>query len=105
MDENTEPASQVQGWSAIPNWIVWDETISGRAKLIYMCLNSRVSRTGQAFPSQAKMAKESGMSVTSVKQALQELKALGVVRSEVRRREDGGQTSNIYHLSSMPTPQ
>lgn len=101
MNENTE-STQAQGWSAIPNWVVWDESISGRAKLVYMCLNSRASRRGDSFPSHAKMAKESGLSVTTVKLALEELRSLGIVSWEKRSRPDGGQSSNMYFLTSMP---
>lgn len=92
------------GHAQVPNWMVRDDSISGHAKLVYMCLSSRTAREQTAWPSHALMAKEAGISVTSVKAALGELKALGVVEWSQRRTASGGQTSNIYRVHIAPTP-
>lgn len=101
MSSEDQIAEPVQGWSAIPNWIVRDQEISGRAKLVYMCLNSRASERGETFPSHALISKEAGVSVSSVKLALNELKAKGIVHWEKRiDPRDGSQSSNRYFLKS-----
>lgn len=107
MDDNPDPSTPAhthQGHAQVPNWMVRDTTISGRAKLIYLCLSSRTSREMTAWPSHALMAQEAGISVTSVKAALAELKALGVVNWQSRRNPNGGQTSNVYTVHITPTP-
>lgn len=82
----------------LPQWMMRDTSISGHAKLVYLSLNSRTSRTSSSFPSHALIGKECGFSVTTVKAALNELKGLGLVTWEKRVREDGGATSNMYYL-------
>lgn len=94
-----------QAFASIPNWVVRDTSISGHAKLVYMSLTSRTSRTNASWPSHALMARECGIGVTSVKTALAELKALGLVTWAKRVRDDGGATSNMYYLrTSLPDP-
>jgi hypothetical protein len=96
---------QFQAFATIPNWMVRDTTISGHAKLVYVCLTSRTSRTNASWPSHALIGREAGIGVTSVKTALNELKALGLVRWEKRTRDDGGATSNMYFISTtLPNP-
>lgn len=94
----TESEDQFQAFTMMPNWMMRDTTISGHAKLVYMSLNSRTSRTNNSWPSHALMAKECGVGVTTIKAALNELKALGLVTWAKRLRDDGGATSNMYYL-------
>ena len=96
----TESEQEFQAFAAIPNWMVRDTTISGHAKLVYISLMSRTSRTNASWPSHALIGKESGIGVTSVKAALAELRTLGLVRWEKRTRDDGGATSNIYFIET-----
>jgi hypothetical protein len=91
---------EFQAFAAIPNWMVRDTTISGHAKLVYISLISRTSRTNASWPSHALIGKESGIGVTSVKAALNELKTLGLVSWEKRTRDDGGATSNMYFIQT-----
>lgn len=98
------PVPDYGGYSAVPRKIVYDQTISGHAKLVYMCLGARINADYRAWPSHALMAKEAGLGVTSVKKALAELKALGLVDWSKRIMPDGSQTSNIYVVNvQMPS--
>lgn len=103
----SEPEPQGgEGFAAIPNWLVRDESVSGNAKLVYMCLMARTSRTATAWPSHARIARESGMSVSTVKVALAELKKLGVVSWRPQITESGGRSSNMYSiLTQLPPSQ
>ena len=100
----TESEQEFQAFAAIPNWMVRDTSISGHAKLVYISLMSRTSRTNASWPSHALIGREAGIGVTSVKAALNELKALGLVRWAKRTRDDGGATSNMYYIETTLKP-
>ena len=103
MNEDPRP-EPIQGFAAIPNWVVRETGVSGHAKLVYICLASRASRDGTTWPSHALIAKEARIGVTSVKAALAELKKLGLVSWERRTSPDGASTSNLYTLYSTAPP-
>lgn len=98
-DHDDEP----KGFAQIPRWLQRDETISGNAKLVYIALSSRTDKYGQCHPSQETIARESSISVASVKRALQELNGLEVVFWEQRRRPGRGLTSNVYTVAVAKT--
>lgn len=103
----TEAEQEFQAFAAIPNWMVRDTTISGHAKLVYISLMSRTSRTNASWPSHALIGRECGIGVTSVKAALNELKKLELVSWQKRTRDDGGATSNMYFIQTtlkQPNP-
>lgn len=87
------------GYSAVPRKLVYDQSVSGHAKLVYMCLAARINGDHEAWPSHALIGREAGIGVTSVKKGLQELKDLGLVSWERRLMPDGSQTSNRYHVN------
>ena len=87
------------GYSAVPRKLVYDQSVSGHAKLVYMCLGARINSTSKAWPSHALIAREAGIGVTSVKKALAELRDLGLVSWSRRTLPDGSQTSNIYEVA------
>jgi len=90
------------GFAVVPRWLVEDTTISGAAKLTYLALSSRIDRQNIAWPSHKRLAAETGTSVSTVQRALRELQDLGVVTWRPRMRDDSGQTSNEYRLTSSP---
>lgn len=100
--------ADVQGWTAIPNWIARDPRVSTNAKAVYMALSSRLGREGVVIPKHSTIAAEMGMSVSTVRRALRELRELGVLSWEPQHREDGSQSSNAYailaHPFAPPTP-
>lgn len=68
-----------------------DKTVSRRACLVYASLSSR-SGLGAIYPSQATIAEEAGVSERTVRSALAELEALGVVERRARRGREGRAT-------------
>lgn len=55
--------------------------------------------TGLAWPSQATIAKQTSMSVRTVRRAMQELERLGFISRRARGRPDGrGRTSDMIQL-------
>lgn len=93
----------LQGFAAIPRWLQRDRTISWQAKAVYATLSTYSDKFGRSFPSHATIAADIPCSVSAVKTALGELRALGVVDWSRRRKGDGGQTSNVYQLSTTAT--
>lgn len=85
-----------EGFAAVPNWMVRDQSISLYAVTVYMALASH-SGPGGIHPSQPTLAREARCSESSVRRALIELEELGVV-SRVRRKNRAGRASNGYLL-------
>ena len=71
-------------------------------KMIYICLQKFINSDKQAFPSIKTLAKMSKISETKVKKTLNELIEIGVLKKELRYRDDGGNTSNLYTLYDSP---
>ena len=84
------------GFAAVPNWMIRDTTISTYAIAVYAALASHSGRGG-IHPSHETIAAEARCSARKVQDALDELRALGVVAS-MRRNGRGGRTSNSYTL-------
>lgn len=68
------------------------------AKFLLVTLANYANEAGQCFPGHKKLARETGQSERSVWQHLQTLEARGFIRRDVRRREDGTRTSDLYTL-------
>lgn len=86
-----------EGFAAVPNWMIRDESVSLYAIAVYTALASH-SGPGGIHPSQPTLAKEARCSESSVRRALVELEELGVVR-RVRRKNRTGRASNGYVLA------
>lgn len=85
-----------EGYSATPNWMYRDSTVSAHALLVYGALASH-SGPGGIHPSQATIAAEARCSERQVRNALNELETLGVVE-RVRRKNSRGRATNGYEL-------
>lgn len=85
-----------EGFSAVPNWMIRDESISLYAIAVYTALASH-SGPGGIHPSQKLLAVEARCSERQVRYALDELERLGVVE-RVRRKDAHGRASNGYIL-------
>lgn len=90
------------GWSAVPNTITRSTKLSAGAKLVYLSLSSRLNCADGNWPSHATIATEASCSVATVKRALAELKAAGVIEWRHRSDGKGGQVSNVYRLIVSP---
>lgn len=69
------------------------------AKLVLVAIAYRAGAEGTAWPSQATVARECGLSIASVKRYLHELKDTGLLSWEVRRRTGRRNDPNVYRLA------
>lgn len=84
----------VEGFAAVPNWIIRDQRFKRRAILVYMSLASR-SGPGGIFPSQQTIADEMGLSERTVRSALADLEELGVIERVRRHSSSRGKASRL----------
>lgn len=74
------PDGQATGWAAVPRWVLWETELSASARLVLVVLVvlvARENRVGECWPSHARLASDTALSVTTVKGALRELRAAG----------------------------
>ena len=68
---------------------IYSSDLNHRARVVYMYLADRADRDGKCWPAIKTIAKELNLSRSTVKRALDDL----------RWRENGGLTSNLYRIS------
>lgn len=78
--------------------LVLRESISCKAKQVYTYLAHRSNKENTCFPGLKRIAKECGMSISSVQRALNILVTEGLLKKLARHRHDGSQTTNLYVL-------
>ena len=78
---------------------IYSSDLSHRARSVYMYLTDRADRESKCWPAIKTIAKELGLSCSTVKRALDELCKAELLTKEARWRENGGRTSNLYRLS------
>lgn len=69
-----------------------------RAKALYMYLRDRTGKNGECWPAIKTIARDTSMSVSTVKRAMNDLVKHGLLTKERRTRENNGDTSNLYKL-------
>ena len=77
---------------------VFTESLTAKARLVYLFFCRLASRGDKAFPSHKTTAKACGLSVAGVRTAVNELESAGMVEREAQYRENGGQRANLYTL-------
>lgn len=77
---------------------LYREEIPSRAKAVYMYLKDRSNAEGECWPALKTIAKDTSMSVSTVKRAMEDLLKHELLRKERRYRENGGNSSNRYFL-------
>ena len=77
---------------------VYKANLSHRAKAVYMYLEDHADSEGKCWPGIRTIAKELGLSQSTVKRALDELYKAELVSKEHRWRENGSLSSNLYRL-------
>ena len=92
------PEGLTTGWAAIPRWVLWETHLSSAARLVLVALLARENRDGVCWPSHARIAQDTALGVTSVKNALTELREAGLVSWETRQEREGGQGTNLYQV-------
>lgn len=77
---------------------LYREEIPSRAKAVYMYLKDRSNAEGECWPAIKTIAKDTSMSTSTVKRALNDLLKHGLLRKECRYRENGSNSSNRYYV-------
>lgn len=77
---------------------LYQEEIPSRAKTVYMYLKDRSNAQGECWPAIKTIARDTSMSVSTVKRAIDDLLKNGLLRKERRFRENGGNSSNRYFI-------
>lgn len=76
-----------------------DPELSARAKQVLVYLHDRANRDGESWYAINTMASDLSLSRSTVKRALAELVRQGRVVKQIRFRENGGCSSNLYRVS------
>ena len=77
---------------------LYKEDLPPRAKTVYMYLKDRSNEDGECWPAFKPRAKDTSLSVSTVKRAVADLIRYGFLRKESRFRENGSHTSNRYFI-------
>ena len=77
---------------------IYREDVSSRAKAVYMYLKDRSNAEGECWPAIKTIARDTSMSVSTVKRAIEDLLQCRLLRKERRFRENRGNTSNRYYV-------
>ena len=95
--------SEMQGWSAVPNWVVRDAEMDAFEKLVYIALLNRAGADGYSWPSIRTLSRDAGCAERTVRDRLRSLEERGLVRTEHREDGSGGQISNRYFVGVYPS--
>lgn len=77
---------------------LYSSELTHRARAVYMYLHDRANKDGMCYPAIGTIAKELKLSRSTVKRAIADLEKSGRLRKELRWRENGGKSSNLYYL-------
>lgn len=78
---------------------IYQEDLPARSKLVYMYLKDRANKDGQCWPAIQTIGWDLGLSRSTVKRALKELEQGKLLTKQGRKREDHGDTSNLYRMT------
>lgn len=78
---------------------IYSTDLSHRAKAVYMYLKDRSNSQGSCFPSMQTIAKDLGLSKSTVKRAIGDLKRSGFLKTEQRYRDNGGKSTLMFRLN------
>jgi len=76
------------GFFQVPDAVLDDTRLSGRAKLIYCVLRRYADRNGRCFPSLETIGKQSSISSKTVKRHIDDLVASGWVERRTEKKKD-----------------
>lgn len=86
-------------FECVPHWLLMDTGISAVALRIWLILRKhRNYQTGEAWPGRRRIADQCGVSVKTVDRELANLASRGAITIRRRKRTDGGDDSNMYHI-------
>ena len=84
----------------IPEWVIFHDELSPGAVRAYAALSRYANGEKAAWPGKETLADRLGVAKSTVERWLMELRQVGALTSEARYREDGGQTSSRYTLTT-----
>ena len=93
----------IEGYAAVPTWVLRESNLSGHAILVYASLASRAGFRS-IHPGQQTIAAEARCGERKVRDALKELEAAGVVERVARRYKGGQRAQDGYVLHSGIQP-
>lgn len=77
---------------------IYEAELPHRAVAVYLYLKDRANKEGTCYPAIGTIARELGLSVSTVKRAVNDLEREGVIRKKQRWRENGGRSSLLYEI-------
>ena len=77
---------------------LYEQDLPPRAKTVYMYLKDRSNADGECWPAVKTIAKDTSLSVSTVKRAIADLIRCGSLTKESRYRENGSHSSNRYFI-------
>jgi len=80
---------------------VYASELTQRATLVAFYLINRADQENTCFPSVKTIAKECNISTRTVQRAVNDLEEAGFLVRESRFHDQGGQRSNLFHLSDI----
>ena len=89
-----DAGERVSGWFDT----IWADDLPSRAVTVYMYLRSRADREGKCFPSVRTISRDTKLSMSTVRRALDDLVNAGYIQKQPRWRANGAKSSNIYIL-------
>ncbi len=81
------------------NWAFSAKVESSNARLTLVALSSYADEDSYCYPSQARLARDSGQSERSVRRHLAHLEANQWITRRERRRKNGSPTSDAFNLN------
>ena len=82
---------------------LYSSELPHRARAVYMYLSDRSDKEGKCYPAIGTIARELKLSRSTVKRALADLEKSGYLRKELRWRENGGKSNNMFYLRESDT--
>ncbi len=77
---------------------LYSSELPHRAVAVFMYLRDRADKDGKCYPAIGTIARELKLSKSTVKRTISDLEKSGHLRKEPRWRENGGKSSNLYHI-------
>lgn len=77
---------------------LYEQDLPPRAKTVYMYLKDRSNADGECWPAVKTIAKNTSLSVSTVKRAIADLISCGSLTKASRYRENGSHSSNRYFI-------
>ncbi len=77
---------------------IYEAELPSRAVLVWLYLYQHSNKDGFCFPAIKTIARETNISVSTVKRALADLVSAGFIEKKSRYRDNNAQSSNLYLL-------